>query len=356
MANFEYDGFSAEPGAARVPQRGRGLVTLINWLGGATSILLIGGLGYWGYTLMVRDVTGVPVVRALEGPYREAPDDPGGTLAKNQGMAVNQVSLAGHVGEVAESVALAPAAMPLLDEDMAGDRLRELDGSASDALADADTGGLDVTLASAPSAADVGVEAIAVEDLPDDALATDVAVAEALKSAPDDPEARALALADAVSEGVEPLGATRPDEAAAIVPASAGGVAQSPRPRTRPADFTPPTGVRVASRSGVSPDSVQALSANADAEIPVSEIAPGTRLVQLGAFESPEVAREQWGRISTRFDAYFEGKRRVVQQAEAGGKTFWRLRAEGFDDLAAARRFCTALLSGNADCIPVLVR
>jgi len=46
----------------------------------------------------------------------------------------------------------------------------------------------------------------------------------------------------------------------------------------------------------------------------------------------------------------------VIQQASSGGSAFYRLRAHGFDDLAASRRFCAALMAQNAPCIPVTVR
>lgn len=90
--------------------------------------------------------------------------------------------------------------------------------------------------------------------------------------------------------------------------------------------------------------------------MPLETIPAGTRLVQLGAFESADVARDQWEKIAVRFEEYFEGKRRVVQRAESGGKIFYRLRAEGFENLSDARNFCTALLAGQADCIPVVVK
>ena len=51
-----------------------------------------------------------------------------------------------------------------------------------------------------------------------------------------------------------------------------------------------------------------------------------------------------------------EGKRRVIQEASRGGRTFYRLRAMGFEDLSDARRFCAVLLADNADCIPVTTR
>ncbi len=40
---------------------------IFNWTGAIMSVALIGGLASWGYQLAMRDVTGVPVVRALAG-------------------------------------------------------------------------------------------------------------------------------------------------------------------------------------------------------------------------------------------------------------------------------------------------
>jgi hypothetical protein len=88
----------------------------------------------------------------------------------------------------------------------------------------------------------------------------------------------------------------------------------------------------------------------------LAPVEPGSRLVQLGAFDTPEQARAAWGEIARRFGPIMADKDRVLQQAEAGGRSFWRLRAGGFDDLGEARRFCAALVADQADCIPVVVR
>jgi hypothetical protein len=85
-------------------------------------------------------------------------------------------------------------------------------------------------------------------------------------------------------------------------------------------------------------------------------VEPGTRLVQLGAFDSVAAARDAWGEIAARFAPMLDDRPRVLEQAEAGGRAFWRLRAGGFDDLADARRFCAALVADRADCIPVVAR
>jgi hypothetical protein len=51
--------------------------------------------------------------------------------------------------------------------------------------------------------------------------------------------------------------------------------------------------------------------------------------------------------------AWMAEKAMVVQPAESGGRTFYRLRAHGFEGEDDARRFCSAFVSENAVCIPV---
>ena len=60
------------------------------------SLALIVGIGVWGTKLIMRDVSGIPVVRAAEGPMRIQPENPGGLPADHQGLSVNDV--AGQVG------------------------------------------------------------------------------------------------------------------------------------------------------------------------------------------------------------------------------------------------------------------
>ncbi|MFN4173394.1 MAG: SPOR domain-containing protein, partial [Pseudorhodobacter sp.] len=75
-----------------------------------------------------------------------------------------------------------------------------------------------------------------------------------------------------------------------------------------------------------------------------------------GAYDSVETARQEWDRLGARFGDLLIGKSRIVQAAQSGGRTFYRLRANGFADEADQRRFCSALLSEQAACIPVTVR
>ena len=77
------------------------------------------------------------------------------------------------------------------------------------------------------------------------------------------------------------------------------------------------------------------------------------RLVQFGAFNTPDEARAEWARLEGGFAELMQGKGLVVQPAESGGRTFYRLRAQGFDDEDDARRFCAAFVAQSFTCIPV---
>ena len=73
MADVEFD----EIGAMAAPMRPHRVQRFVHLSGALVSVALVLGLGYWGYRIAVRDISGVPVVRALEGPLRMAPENPG---------------------------------------------------------------------------------------------------------------------------------------------------------------------------------------------------------------------------------------------------------------------------------------
>ncbi len=303
-------------------------------LGAVLSLALLVGLGVWGYRLAVRDVSGIPVVRALEGPMRIQPDDPGGESAAYQGFSVNAVQADGGAEAPADRLALAPRNVGLAPED-------------------------------APIVSGAEVSALPASD----AAAPEVQVEQ------DTVEAQMLALADQLTEGVAPLSGAITDitptaansaastqEAAnnavavallapEIIAASTPGVSRSPHPVYRPEGLVATDAII----ADVAPAPVSATGSTVQ-EMAAADIPVGTRLVQLGAFDSEEIARGEWDRLMVRFEDYLSEKVRVIEQASSGGKTFYRLRALGFDDLSDARRFCAALMTGQAACIPVMTR
>lgn len=238
-------------GRTRAPIR-----TAAAWTGMAISVALVLGTGVWGWRLMQREVVGVPVIRAAEGPMRIAPEEPGGDTAEHQGLSVSRI--AAGAGEIprASELHLAPRSVELEAEDMP-----------------------EPPVPPAPVIA-----------------ATDLAVAEAL--------------------GLD---------AASLVKASAE-VASRPEPRPR--------------------------SRTARKAVPAS----GGEAVQLGAFPEEQLAAAEWRTLVGRFPDLLEGTERRIERVEREDRTFWRLRAGGFADLADARRVCAALTAGDAECIPVVRR
>ncbi|WP_370206503.1 SPOR domain-containing protein [Pararhodobacter marinus] len=325
-------GGSGSGGGASMPPPGGGrnrAVRAVNVIGALLSVALVVGVGVWSYRLMVRDVTGVPVIRALAGPIRTSPDDPGGRQANYQGLAVNAVA-AQSDSEGSAEIALAPPPASLADEDRAGEELT----------------GRQVQSGSAPITA------------PD---AVGAAIAQAMSDAPP-------ATVQTAAARAEPLD---------LVPASVPGVSRSPVPRARNAQavaqaasrpaqpVAAPEPTQVASQNGGAGDQqaeallqelVTRLSAPDVTDIDPDSLTPGTRLVQLGIYQDEDSARRAWDSINQRFPAFLEDRGRVVEAATSGGRVFYRLRAAGFADEPEARRFCSMLIAENLDCIPTLIR
>ncbi|MFW8592750.1 SPOR domain-containing protein [Cribrihabitans neustonicus] len=321
-----YDGY--EGGYPPPPGFRARAARILSLFGAAASIALVAGVGVWGYKLVMRDVSGVPVVRAVEGPMRVQPDNPGGAQADHQGLAVNAVAAQGSAAPPAERLTLAPPSIKLTDDDKP---LPELAAEAAPKPA----AFVEEREAEDSGAEDGELVIAAYQDGGIDAL-----VAELTRDA--EPLSPQNAAANAADLGrVEPAAAPSP----ALL--KAPGLKQSLRPATRPARLgTPPS----------TPVNVTPVSAPAAKEVDAESLAPGTRLAQLGAYESAEVARAEWDRIAARFPGYLDSRPRVIQRATSGGRTFYRLRVMGFDGLSDARRFCSALVAGNADCIPVTTR
>lgn len=302
------------------------LVTATNIAGAVMSLALIAGVGVWGYKLMVRDVSGIPIVRAAQGDMRVRPEDPGGQLAQNQGLAVNEIAAQGVASGPVDQVTLAPPAVALADEDqpleVAAPAPAEVERSPAEILASA----------SAPVPQDAEPTG-QIEDI-------DALVAQLMSEADAEPSVTAEGPKFA---SARPVDASISSDAADVEPVLAG-LQQSVRPRLRPAGS-----VAMVQPASYTP-------APESTEIDPSAIPPGTRLAQLGAFDSPDVARSEWVRLQQRFGSILGDKSRVIEEAQSGGRTFYRLRAMGFVDLSDTRRFCSAIKAEGVDCIPVQVK
>ncbi|MFV0243414.1 MAG: SPOR domain-containing protein [Qingshengfaniella sp.] len=261
------------------------LSRVAGWMGAMTSVALVGGLVWWTADIAMRDARAVPVVRAMDGPARVAPADPGGFEAAHQGYAVNRIASEKTDAPLSERVVLAPEPTGLAPEDIAAQDTVRAGASTEDALRSA-----------------VGA-----------------------------------ALLEAIG-----------GEVGTASPPQQVGAPASPRPRQRPE-------LELATRAVVTQASF-GMPLDRPEEIAAAGIPAGTRLVQLGAYDSRDAALADWARLSAKFGNYMSDKSRVVEQAVMADGTVWRLRAHGFNSLSDARSFCAVLVSAQADCIPVLTR
>ncbi len=285
MADLEFEDFDGDYDASVSDGRLHRAKRMVNLGGAVCSVALVLGLAFWGYRLAVRDVAGIPVMRALAGPMRVAPSDPGGDQASNQGLSVNAIAANGTSGPLADQVTLAPRAVELQPGDTSG-------------LANVSTP------QTAPAAPGV------------------------------------------VAASLVLTGQATPGSAASPIADAGLAIAHSPRPHARPATLAPGA-----------PQDVQSVSAPGSiVEIDPAKLAQGTRLAQLGAFDTVDLARVKFAALQAQFGELMKGKAMVVQSAQSGGKTFYRLRAHGFANDDEARRFCAALQAENTDCIPVAQR
>ncbi|WP_254868642.1 SPOR domain-containing protein [Phaeobacter sp. HF9A] len=341
-AGYDYvgdygDGYAADEEALFAPEpaaRGE-LGRMAVFLGAAASLALVAAISVWGYKLIMRDVSGVPVVSAVAGPMRVAPEDPGGEMANHQGLAVNAVAANGTAEAPADTLRLAPETIALTEDDQPVPTLTQ--AAEAEAALEAEYAAEESAELAAAEAAELMTP---IERRSSDIDALVASLTEGAVPLEDLQETSAGAGMSELTSASSVAGATQIPAAIRNAP----GVRETLRPRVRPARFTP------------APAVADSAAAPRTTEIDPASLAVGTRLAQLGAYESAEVARSEWTRISARFGEFFEGKQRVVQRAESGGRIFYRLRAHGFDDLSDARRFCSALVAGNADCIPVSMR
>ncbi|WP_108500414.1 SPOR domain-containing protein [Paracoccus indicus] len=320
------------------------LARLTHYVGAVASVGLMVGLLAWGWQLVSRDVSGVPVIRAVQGEARTTPDEPGGQLTNHTGLAVNTVA-GGNTATPAQEVAIAPGGTDLADDDVAmgelGATAREPSNTSETPLTFA--GDPIVPLSDSEAAAKAAAEA-------ERALA-DQAVAEA--AIIDAPASEGAVTGVVTDENGVPTQADAIAEALAQAQAEAnpGVLVASTRPAPRPRV------TRVASAAPAAAVAQQAEAKPAPAETPADK--PATAIassasgpvVQVGAFDSSAIAENQWARLSGKNSSLFSGKSPVIQQHDSNGRSFWRLRVAGFGSLSEARQFCSALKSSGTDCL-----
>lgn len=320
----EYDYAAADDGRL-IPGRARRLA------GAVVFLALIGSMGLWAYRLGTRDAAEVPIIRAMEGPSRVQPADPGGLRAAHQGLEVNSVLAGKPAATSAGGAAAALAPSALTEED--GPQGELVIAAPTVLAAEALAAGEDLPL---PPSDDAEDEAVALIEAPTAVAAIDPAnssamVDEALGEAP------AAAAPAAVAEaGPAPM--RRP---ANLVLARAAAPAATATPAVAVAKPAP----KPAETAAAKPQTRETASAKA-----------GSRMVQLGAFDSEALARQAWNILASTNRDLLGSKSLYVERTTANARVFYRLRVAGFENQSQTQTMCEALRARNVDCIPVTLQ
>lgn len=79
----------------------------------------------------------------------------------------------------------------------------------------------------------------------------------------------------------------------------------------------------------------------------------GSKLVQLGAFSSYDIAESQWSKILKKHSDLLDKKDYIIQSIKSNGRGFYGLRVIGFATIKEAKSLCAALKSRKEDCFVV---
>ena len=281
------------------------------WAGAALSLSLLAGAIGWSYQLIVRDINQIPIVRAQLGPLRVAPDNPGGLTAANQGLSVTQLAV-NEKPLLSSEIHLAPAVEILNAENLALQITEEVKPNTDAEI-------FEIKEVDAENSLNLTV------------LSNEIMAGSASK------EEAALSKVAFSQKKMEI------ENAVSLALSIADDPVASPtllRPKIRPISFVRNNKI-----------TIDQIAVNE----PISEPLIGSAVVQLGAFESKNLAKSEWRRFEKLLGSMLISKKMVIQKAESGGKIFYRLRASGFDDISDARQFCTAI-SDKVACIPVVTR
>lgn len=296
-------------------------------LGAIISVVMILGVVVWAYRLSERAASGLPVLQAPEGAARLAPDDPGGSMARHVGLAVNEVAGSGMASAGPTRVMLAPASQVLSDDDvpMSGVRNVPLVERIEPVLPP------EAEPATAPTAQVDVVDSDTSDAAGDETTQTASSAAPVAVVRPPEQPYR--------------VSTNGPDDR---ISASIPGVKSSPRPSGRASQpSVPAQGATTTAPTAAPPRA---------APIETKTVAVGTRVANLGTFGSADVAKSEWDRLVRKFGDLMDGKQPLIQATTSGDQVYYRLRASGFDDVADSIDFCSVIVATKNNCVPTVVR
>lgn len=402
---------SATSPVAKVGEHATGFGPVLTFIGAVSSIALVIGVSVWTYKLGQRDAMEVPVVKAMVGPSRMLPKDPGGLITPHQGLSVNRVLEGGGVRPVARKVVTAPGDGVLKDEDLpqaalemlaveqlpqarpiASRETTDLVGLNGQASAD-----LPLTAAVAVAVEATGAKVVVAKPnglsgrkRPDtvDSPELDIAPVRpvmdtATITRPDTPSMAALSTPDApvIVAEIAPEAVDEPkvtdeniapvDVVSLAIPAKGKGPRSAPvvsvcaMSRPKDVNATVRNAIDAAVETAIAAQLANTTGSTAVAKTIVATndhrldtipLPTGTRMIQLGAFGSEKIALSKWEQFQRRNTDLLGGKKSYVQRTDVSGKIYYRLRVAGYGSKADTLAACSALIARNLECITVTLR
>lgn len=172
-------------------------------------------------------------------------------------------------------------------------------------------------------------------------------LAEAAGVAPEPAQAPAAPATPRFAEAfAEPLPAPAPAPAAARAGEAGSGLRFVSNPVVQPLPARTAPRAQAAPRLAAAPASRAPRTAGAAAS--ASDKAAATHLVQLGAYDSRIEAERGWNLLQAKFPQ-LKAHKPVITEAVVGGRTFWRVAAEGFGPMSA-RAMCSTVKSAGRGC------
>ncbi len=292
-------------------------LSFISIFGAVISLNLILCAGYWAYSLISRDINGIPIVAAQPGPLRVAPEVPGGIEAENIELAVTKIA-SQELPPNPQAVELAPYTAKLNADDItinqAVKQKKQID-SQIETRTQGHLQAVEPQLSNKVSLLPIKTSIESTDYTIVDNQSELVAAALAIALKPNNKElSNNVFLGNIKSNIIKP----------------------TPRPgslRTKPTSLH--------SENSILPT--------------LGSVKTGLAVVQFGSFENKQLALAEWGRLSENLSVILDGRPKFVERIQRNGNEIYRLRLGGFVNIDDASRFCSAVIS-QENCVPIIAK
>ena len=292
-------------------------LSFFSLFGAIISLNLILWAGYWAYSLISRDINGIPIVAAQPGPLRVAPEVPGGIEAENIELAVSKIA-SQELPPNPQAVELAPYTAKLNADDITINQAlkqKKLIDSQIEKRTQGHLQAVDPEL----------LNEISLVPIRTSIESTDYTIAD------NQSELVAAALALALKPNNDQLNNN-------VILANIKSYKIKPMPR---------------------PGSIQTNPASLNSEnstLPIlGSVETGLAVVQFGSFENKQRALTEWARLSKNLSVILDGRPKFVERIQRNGNEIYRLRLGGFVNIDDASRFCSAVIS-QENCVPIIAK